>query len=138
MSRLIASLVAASVLSHAVLGCCSHTAHSAADHVFAATCGDHTSHEAEHAHQHDLHEGTSPCDHAPGEKHDCRHSQCQWLASTVSINLEFATPFHGVSIVGDDSSIRLAAMVTRRLAILADSPPALPVRSHLALGVLLI
>jgi hypothetical protein len=138
MSRLIATLISANVLAHALLGCCSHTVHFAACHDPAAATSDHGKHEAAHSHHHHAHEGAPPCDHAPGEDHDCRHSQCQWLASTVGIDLEFTSPFHGVSVVGDDSSIQLAAIVTQRLTPLTESPPPLPVRSHLALGILLI
>jgi hypothetical protein len=138
MSRLLATLISANVLAHALLGCCSHTVHSIACHEPAAAISDQSKHEGTHSHHHHGHDGTQPCDHAPGEDHDCRHSQCQWLASTVSIDLEFASPFHGVSLVGDDNSIQLAAVVTQSLSSVAESPPPLPVRSHLALGILLI
>lgn len=138
MSRLLAILISANVLVHALLGCCSHTVHSVACDEPAAATSDHGKHEGTHSHHHHGHDGARPCDHGPGEDHDCRHSQCQWLASTVSIDLEFASPFHGITAIDDDSSIQLASIVMQRLTLLAESPPPLPVRSHLALGILLI
>lgn len=138
MSRLIAILISANVLAHAVLGCCSHTVHFAACHEPAAATSDHSKHQASHSHHHHGHDGAPPCDHAPGEDHDCRHSQCQWLASTVGIDLEFASPFHAISIVSDDTSNLLAVIATQSLTALAESAPPLPMRSHLALSVLLI
>jgi hypothetical protein len=137
MSRLIAILISANVLAHAVLGCCSHTVHFAACHERAAATSDHNTCEASHSHHHGNDE-LPPCNHAPGEDRDCRHSQCQWLASTVGIDLEFASPFHGISIVSDDASNLLVVIATQNLTTLAESPPPLPVRSHLALSVLLI
>ena len=138
MSRLIATLISANVLAHALLGCCSHTVHFAACHEPAAATSDHSKHQASHSHHHHGHDGAPPCDHAPGEDHDCRHSQCQWLASTVGIDLEFASPFHAILTVSDDTSHQLAAVATLSVTALAESPPPLPVRSHLALGILLI
>jgi hypothetical protein len=137
MGRLIAILISANVLAHALLGCCSHTVHVAACHERASATSYHSKHEATHSHHHG-HEGAPPCDHAPGEDHDCRHSQCQWLASTVGIDLEFASPFHALLIVSDDTTHQLAAVATLSVTALAESPPPLPVRSHLALGILLI
>ena len=134
MSRLIAAVIAATVLAHALLGCCSHTVHFAA----AASTSHYSTHDASHAHHHHDHDGAPPCEHGPSEDHDCPHDQCQWLTSTVGIDLEFASPFHCSSVVNDDNSIQLAAVVTQSLTVLAESPPPLPVRSHLALSVLLI
>ena len=133
MSRLIATLISANVLAHALLGCCSHTLDLAACHEPAAATSDHSKHQASHSHHHHGHDGAPPCDHAPGEDHDCRHSQCQWLASTVGIDLEFASPFHALLTVSDDTSHQLAAVATLSVTALAESPPPLPVRSHLAL-----
>ena len=138
MRQLIASLIATSVLAHALLGCCSHTVHFAADHALPAAFSNHAVQKLAHAHHHHRHEGTSPCDHDPGDEHDCRHSQCQWLASTVGIDLEFASPFHALLTVSDDTSHQLAAVATLSVTAPAESPPPLPVRSHLALSVILI
>ena len=138
MNRIIAILTVVSVIGHAILGCCSHTVHFAASHALPAVTSAHATQKASHSHCHHSHDGATPCDHAPSEDHDCAHAKCQWVASSSSIDLAVASLFTAVCSFCDDISTELSAVLTRNLATLAESSPALPMRSHLALGVLLI
>lgn len=137
MNRIIAIFTVVSILGHAIVGCCSHTVHFAAYHALPAVSGAHATHEGSHSHHHHSH-GTSPCNHAPDEDHDCPHIKCQWLASSGNLDLALTSPFHAVWGVCDEVSTQACAALARNLTTLAESPPALPVRSHLALRVLLI
>ncbi len=125
-------------MGHAIVGCCSHTVHFAASHALPAVSGEHAAHEGSHSHHNHSHDDTSPCQHAPAEDHDCQHVKCQWLASAGNIDLALTSPFHATGVVSEVFSTQACATLTQNLTTLAESSPALPLRSHLALGVLLI
>ncbi len=135
MNSVIAILTVVSIFGHAIVGCCSHTVHFAASHELPAVSGAHAGHGESHHHCHDT---TVPGNHAPGEDHDCDHAKCQWVASSGSIDLALTSPFTAVGVMCAEVSTQIFATLTQNLTTLAESPPAPPVRSHLALGVLLI
>lgn len=141
MHSLIASLSVASVLAHALLGCCWHAAHIGEDHMHAAGAEGHDVQADPHSQGH-LHHYTdkTPCPDESDPSRNCRHSRCQWMASGYSLDLNFGTFLNDICTVGVDVSLQqhhvsLTQSGTNS-AILWR--PALPVRSHLAINVLLI
>ena len=135
MNRSLAILTAAMTLSHALLGCCAHAVQEAGccDKVHSV-CGDH--HQHEWSHVCDSHE---PLDQqAPGRGHECCRVKCQWLAPNAVSDLAdellwYSTIFDEDQITGSGSSNSLLSVASPAVSLFA-----LPVRSHLALGVLLI
>ncbi len=135
MNRFIPILTAAMTLSHAVLGCCAHAVQGVGccDKVLGVF-SDHHQHES--LHFCDQHE---PLDQrAPGRGHECCRVKCQWLAPVTFSDLShellwYSTIFDEDQIAGSGSSHSLLSVASP-----ADSLFALPVRSHLALSVLLI
>ncbi len=135
MNRLIPILTAAMTLSHAVLGCCAHAAQgSGSCNNVPGAYFDH--HQYESALVDDSHE---PLDQrAPGRGHECCRVKCQWLAPITFGDLAhellwYSTIFDEDQITSSRSSYSLLSVASS-----ADSLFALPVRSHLALSVLLI
>ena len=133
MNRVIAILTVLSVLAHAVVGCCAHSVHSAASHSHG-----HGDHAATHSHHHDGENATPPCDHEPGKDHSCHHAKCLWLASSNMVDISVASPFDTMGLIGDIATLQASELFSLRHAAVSESPPRLPLRSHLALGVLLI
>ena len=154
MNRLIVIVTGLHVLAHSIFGCC--------DHVFAASSDTSTDHECSHAvardvepsrHKHDCHDAVadprneselsstyeSNGESAPHQRHDCRHADCHWLTSLKAA---------AASLLDYDCTPAGAARIAEPLALtplFGLSPErdirrcqALPLRLHLAFGVLLI
>ncbi len=135
MNRFIAILTAAMTFSHAVLGCCAHAVQEAGcyDEV-NSVCSNHHQHESSHVGQ--QHE---PFDQrAPGRGHECCRVKCRWLAPDAVSDLAYELLWY--STIFDEGPIASSRSSNSLLSVAssADSLFALPVRSHLALGVLLI
>ena len=135
MNRFIPILTAAMTLSHAVLGCCAHAVQGTdcCDKV-PGVCSDHHQHES--ALVGDSHE---PLDQrAPGRDDECCHVKCQWLAPVTIGDLAHELLWY--STIFDEDQIACSGSSHSLLSVgsPADSLLALPVRSHLALSVLLI
>lgn len=139
MNRFFPSLTALAILAHALLGCCAHEAHASDTccelqvptvHV-ACHCG------AEHG---DVEE-----DAPPKAPHVCHHGGCWWIscnAADSGVTLHHLWAGVGSTEAVDSSSL-LAINLNDHLASLPNASPhqkffGLPVRSHLAVGILLI
>lgn len=163
---LISHLVAASLALHTLLGCCVHHAHAETAHLgsLCTTC-DQTSHDHEsHAPAAD-HDHDADCDHARHVEADHDHDaadvdgelligatdyddhgapcsgscgeKCQFV-TIEQVQLESPTALFDVAIMPVDA-IELAAEMPRlRGEVWLTAPPALPVRLHLWIGLLLI
>ncbi len=137
MNRFIVIITAATTLSHAVVGCCAHVSHGAGRHdEVHSVCSDHHQHESSHVGlQHE------PIDQrAPDRGEECCQAKCKckWLSPNTVDDLAFellwySTIFDEDQLSNSESSHSLLSMDSP-----ADALSALPVRSHLALGVLLI
>ncbi len=135
MNRFIPILTAAMTLSHTLLGCCAHAVQGAGccDQV-PGVCSDHHQHES--AHVGDSHE---PLDQrAPGRGHECCRLKCQWLAPHAVSDLAYELLRYSTIFDGDQISSSSSSNSLLSVASPADSLFALSVRSHLALGILLI
>ncbi|TWU27481.1 hypothetical protein [Bythopirellula polymerisocia] len=138
MNRLLAILTVLSVLTHAVVGCCAHTVHFAACHTLSTNHGKHCNHEPSHSHHNDCDDSTPPSDHDSGEDHSCHHAKCQWLPSSNNIDRAAVSPFNCDCLIGEIATLQAVDILSRRPADPTQSPPRVPLRSHLALSVLLI
>jgi hypothetical protein len=138
MNRLIAAITGFHVLLHGVFGCCNlglaapaHKSHSCPCHHVAD--GDH----AEHSHGGDAEDRDSP----PREPHMCVHASCHWLVgdavSTLSL-LDFQGATFIAAIVPPSTSASSVIGAGSWCDVGAARSLALPVRLHLAVGVLLI
>lgn len=117
-------------LSHALVGCCAQA-------VQGAACCDVATVECDSHHAHGLsHEDEFPP--LPGHNRQCCRVKCQWLAPDVIGNLVQDSLWSPMTF-GDDQFSSLGNSIT---SLNIDAPAAtlfaLPVRSHLAIGVLLI
>jgi hypothetical protein len=126
MNRFIVFLTAAMTLSHAVLGCDAHAAHGEG-------CSDKI--QASHS-DHDQHE---PIDgQTPSHEDECCRFTCKWLSPDVVGELAFE--LLGYSTILDEHQTANSRSSHALLSL--DSPAdflfALPVRSHLAMSILLI
>jgi hypothetical protein len=159
MKSLIATFTALNVLAHSVFGCCSHHAGSHAggaaverDCESQAEVGNSTAkhHHDGECHKHFVastpdsgHQSSAPsfCDgHSTGHgSHQCPHDTCQWLARDVAAT---AAAFDLINHVATNTTVPMMLVpgVTelrpREVALVPIS--AVPLRLHLALGVLLI
>lgn len=140
MRQFIASLTVATVLTHALLGCCTHSAHFAVDHELAAATKGHDHHSEANSHfHHHQHSHTTPCPDESDPDHDCRHAKCQWMAASSSLDLSLDTFCNDIGAISECISCQAEISLTTNNANRAILwRPALPVRSHLAFGILLI
>lgn len=139
MNRFLVILTVLSVFGHAVMGCCAHADHDPACQAGSIDQFEHDSHESTHSHHHECDNPTAPCNHAPGEEHDCHHANCHWLASSSSLDLSITSPFDNAVLVCDEFSQQVCVNLSRTLfSSNSQSPPRLPMRTHLALSILLI
>ena len=162
MNRIVAIVAGLHVLAHSVFGCCGHDSHSVTTHATDSAvlhCCDssgeqHFSEPDEGGGCHDHCVGTVDVEvvvHAKADcplcafessqqiPHQCSHGSCEWLASkpvdasalvTLSHTLEFFAPSNAA-----------ATFATTTVCVVANEQRqtlALPLRLHLALGVLLI
>jgi len=139
MKPWIAILTGLHVLAHGVFGCCDHSLAASARAPKSCSC-HHQAHPSDH-HAHsscprelaDEEESPSP---AP---HQCIHASCHWLSGDAEPNinlLDLSAPVALVVIVPIDRLATHAAEFWPDNAARGNS--ALPLRLHLALGVLLI
>ncbi len=135
MNHFVAILTLLSVIAHAAVGCCAHSVLVAASHVPAPV---HVEHANSHSHRTDCEHPTSPGEHTPGDDHGCHHAKCQWLPSSHCVDVTVGSPFNNVSVVCDISVLQASIFLSHHLTSLAESPPGVPLRSHLALNILLI
>lgn len=135
MQRAVMSLVtAATVLWHAVFGCCTHHDHAAPDH-------DAVAQVAHESHDEDL-DGDHDCEHheAPGSAPvgPCDEAECSFLAAKLTSSAELVGEQLSAADVQEVRSVeaRNVSAVADYLAPGDVRPP--PLRIHLALGILLI
>jgi hypothetical protein len=136
MFRVFVSLLtAATVLGHAVVGCCGHHAH--ADHEHGPAIASHD--EADH--DHDAHGCSEQAASEPAEHESelpCEGERCSFaLAKIIKAGDLDLTPTNSVGLAGQAlAPVVVAAPSRSTVTLLDDRPP--PLRRHLALGVLLI
>lgn len=135
LNRIISFTVVCCVLWHSVLGCCAHAwQFDASSKVAQSTHSGISSHRCSHGHHHDeSSEGDCPC-----EDHDCRHENCQWVTSAVTFDLSTLLPWNQASHDFQFAIPEAAVPTLTNSATALASPPPLPLRSHLALRILLI
>ena len=137
MNRSIVVLTAVMTLSHALLGCCAHAVHGAGCRDEAhADSGDHHRHEVSQAGgQHGRGD-----QRAPDHDDECCRSKCscKWISPDTSGSLSVDLLGYTAIFDEDQSRIRRGLRTLPSTYSPAEFPIALPVRSHLALGVLLI
>lgn len=158
MKQVVAIIGGLSVLAHGIFGCC--------DHVFASTpqgsagycrCHAAVAHSHEHGDAHGNHNSSEPhssqqespgsCDNCgftvqgqiPSGQHVCRHANCHWLKSSSSpiirlfdLGCFFAAPILPPAAAASPSAWQQSTdFAVGRIC-------SLPLRLHLAVGVLLI
>jgi len=136
------------VLAHALFGCCAHQAHAGSEaRCVHAVCGHDSDHHHDHAGEQAHQESATPaiaeeCDHEPepADSHTCQHQNCLW---TVSNNGGFDLSLQVIALYQCvDSLLATSQRLHNQTAFLAADrhglAPALPVRSHIALSILLI
>lgn len=138
MYRFVAILTVLSVLAHAAVGCCAHSGHSVACHVQTIIDCESTDNESSRAHHSDHKHPESPCESTPGEQHECQHIKCQWLPSSSSIDITLGSPFDSGCIVCEMVNLQPDVSASLHMAAPFEPPLGLLLRSHLALGILLI
>ncbi|MBI1904611.1 MAG: hypothetical protein HYS13_26240 [Planctomycetia bacterium] len=124
MKTFVAIYVAASVLVHALLGCCSHHVHSyagpAGERAVVSHCGHSQAHGKQHSHAHDHgrpHDESSPRlpDHNGGDQ--CEGQSCIWLKPDLQ----------------SVQAVELAATAWLHLPLAAESLPPAPSAARAAL-----
>jgi hypothetical protein len=132
MNKFFTLITAVSVSVHAILGCCAHA-------VQGATCCEKL-HSActEHAHHEHAHATESDNEPAPDKGHGCCRVRCQWMAPDAPSDLVVALLWHAAIFDADQVAVLSAATHWRCDFSPLDTLPTLPLRTHLALGVLLI
>lgn len=141
MKSLIAILTGLHVLAHGIFGCCDHGLVPPSRVPQRCAC-HHAHHDDHHAPSSSPHDESLELavEELPGPApHQCVHASCDWLAGSVGKTVhtpDFSTPIPLVaSLPKSCSALRTAEF---RPDIAADETSALPLRLHLALGVLLI
>lgn len=128
-------LTAALLLLHSFFGCCAHALQdtNCRDEPHEI-CVEHREHEASHFCVSD-----EPLDEQlPEDGHGCCRVKCQWLAPDAPADLAAALLSYAAIFDADQTAATFAASTWRCEISPLDSLPALPMRAHLALGVLLI
>jgi hypothetical protein len=135
MKRCAILLTAALLLMHSCFGCCAHALQDAncCDEPHGI-CVELPEHEASHACAAD-----EPLEErSPEQGHGCCRVKCQWLAPDAAADLAAALLSYAAIFDADQTAVTFAATTWRCEISPLDALPALPVRAHLALGVLLI
>jgi hypothetical protein len=127
--------VSTAVLLHALAGCCTHHAHDTTGELM---CGTPSSCEHDHHGEEGPDQGSGKHDEHDGA--DCEEGRCVLQAPSVrtGLDLSSAPAFSTVSPVWRTASMRLCDSVAFDVGYFAAGRFALPVRAHLALGVLQI
>ena len=155
MNQLISILIGLHVLVHSIFGCCDHalvaTSHSmsgkACSHAVAKSeegCRhEHNNHAAVAAHNANSAQlfaiNISDQQSAPHERHDCRHDSCHWLTSVALPTIDLLDSYCDAASIQVNRAV-IASEIASEFWLAADLGQyrALPLRLHLALGVLLI
>jgi len=136
MKRVVAAITGLHVLLHGIFGCCGHGLAATAD--VADPCHCHHVADSDHA-EHSPARADTDGQLPPYEQHKCPHSTCHWLATSSATALDWM-----------DFDVALTGMPAIPVAIAASTAaeysathfgrqkPALPLRLHLVVGVLLI
>jgi hypothetical protein len=131
MNRLVVLLTVAMSLSHALFGCDAH-------HVRTEACVSQTQVDCDQ-HDHDLAPQRTPNDGQPPCHEDgCCHLTCKWLLPDVVGDMAPELLWHATVLSEDQLSGSQSSHSLLQAIAPADSLLALPVRSHLAVSVLLI
>ncbi|QEG36862.1 hypothetical protein Pr1d_41990 [Bythopirellula goksoeyrii] len=138
MHRFVAILAVLSVLAHATVGCCAHSAHFAPCHAQTTIDCELTDIDSSHEHHSDHKHPGSPCESTPGEQHECQHIKCQWLPSSSSVDVSVGSPFNSDCVICDIVILQPDASVSLHRLTQSELLLGLSLRSHLALGILLI
>jgi hypothetical protein len=145
MKPLLTTIVAALVLLHGLFGCCWHPTQHVSSQASTELSVTQPSECRCHAHapvcelqgHQDEHSPSHPA--SPSERHTCCHDQCNWISESLATDLE-RLALSQFQIVPADRIFASSAVQPAAQLVLAHQiePFALPVRIHLALGVLLI
>jgi hypothetical protein len=155
MNRLIATIIAIHVLVHSIFGCCDHAfaalssvaIHDGCSHAAARdvqSCGHkHSHHDEVVAHDNE----DEPCkakriaghNSAPNQQHDCRHASCYWQTQNGFLGFSLLE-LHGYAALAPQAPAAIASKTSAGISTENDVGRyhALPLRLHLAVGVLLI
>jgi hypothetical protein len=159
MKSLIAAFTALNVLAHSVFGCCSHHAgshpsgaaverdcespaevgYSISEHDHDGECHTHFMASSPTAVEQPRAAGFCGCHSSGHGSHQCPHATCQWLARDVAAT---TAVFDLINHVATNTTAPLMLVPgttdlrSREIALVANST--VPLRLHLALGVLLI
>ncbi len=149
MTSFVHLLTVAAIFVHATFGCCAHETHevevTASESSECGCCHHHSSHQEEHEQddhsQDDLaHDDLSQKGQQP-VPHECSHADCKWPAPEARTLTDFEL-LSSMGILPWNSTNSLASLfgnASDSSLLLPDlASPTLPVRSHLALCVLLI
>jgi hypothetical protein len=153
MTRSIAIVTALHVLAHGIFGCCDHAWGAWSDTNRGQVC-NHSATDREEAGHHGPHVAAIDCEtkcdpaaardkpeeqSAPDRGDGCCHSSCDWMKSNASPDLS-QTPFGCGPVLFPLLIARIDPVSTPAYWPEADVGRfhALPLRLHLALGVLLI
>ena len=137
MNQLFSLLTVTSVLAHAVLGCCAHALQESKCCENASAACTVPSH---HDHSHVCSSDEPTQEHAPENEHCCCRVKCQWLAPDAPTDLAAALLSYSAIFDADQIATSTFPVASARQVEVSpcDALPALPLRSHLVLGVLLI
>ncbi len=135
MNRFATLLTAVTVLLHSILGCCAHAvqASSGCDETHSV----YTEH-SQHDHGHSCSADKPLEEQAPSEGHECCRMKCQWLLPDAPGDLAAVLLSYSPIFDADQIATSIVASTWLLEVLRFDALPALPLRSHLALGVLLI
>jgi len=135
MNRFATLLTAVTVLLHSVLGCCAHA-------VQRSSSGDAThsvcTEQSKHDHGHSCSADEPLEEQAPCKGHECCRVKCQWLMPDAPSDLAAALLSYAAIFDADQIATSSVASAWQVEVSPFDALPALPLRFHLALGVLLI
>lgn len=161
MNQLLTIITALHVLAHGVFGCCSHHSHhtggqaggvavadccsaareKCAEHEDLGHCHHHTAsiNDASEATQGDENITLCALESSPQQHHQCPHASCQWVAPETGAALALIALDHSSTFCTSVPLINtFATTIERSVEEVHLQHFALPLRLHLALGVLLV
>jgi hypothetical protein len=159
MKSFVATFTALNVLAHSVFGCCSHHAgahtggiaiardldsqaefgNSISKHHHDGDCHNHYVASSPDAGKQPSAAGFCKSQSSGHGSHQCPHDTCQWLARDVavaSVVVDLITHFAATTAAPAVLVPVTPELLSREIAVASNS--AVPLRLHLALGVLLI
>jgi hypothetical protein len=129
MATLCRIFVAATLLVHLMVGCCSHHAHDCESAALSSPVHSHATHDDQCP--------ENGSDHSHHGADDCEGVKCSFVRSNQIASDSFGRPSQAFLVAVPCDPAAVVGIVSERHFVAADWP-ALPVRLHLANQVLLI